>query len=641
MDPSVDACVDFYRYTCGGWQKNNPIPPDQASWDVYGKLQEDNLRLLWGLLQGAADAQATRTPAQQRIGDYFAACMDQHAIDAAGVSPLRPALARIAALGSVRRVAPLLAAMHMHGSADALFSFSAEQDFADASRMIANVDAGGLALPDRDNYLSDDAHTRALRKAYRAHVVHMFELLGDTRRAAEQGMHAVLAIETELARASLAGDERVDPHRIYHRRSPAQLQRLVPAFDWPAYFAAMGVPQGTPVNVGEPAFFRRLGTLLKVRPLADWKAYLRWQLVNAHADTLSSPLAQAHFDFFSARLRGVQAAPARWKQCVRWVDRDLGDALGQVFVKRSFTPATKARAAQMTKAIEAAMDERIRHLAWMSEPTRRAALAKLHAVVNKIGYPDRWRDDSGLSIRRDDFFGNVERAQAFETRRSVAKIGHPVDRGEWSMTPPTVNAYYDWQLNAMNFPAGVLQPPLFDPAMDAATNYGNTGSTIGHELTHGFDDAGRQFDAQGNLADWWSRKDAAEFNRRAGCLVKQYDGYTAVDGIKLDGRLTLGENVADLGGAVLAYVAWHSVTAGQPGAPRDGFTPEQRFFIGMGQWACSNDRLEAQRLWALTDSHAPNRYRVNGVVANMPEFARAFSCRPGQPMVRAKPCRVW
>jgi putative endopeptidase len=641
LQRDADPCVDFYRFACGGWQQKNPIPPDHASWDVYGKLQDDNLRYLWGLLLDAATPRAQRSTAQRLAGDYFAACMDEASVDRAGLAPLRPSLERIAALASKRELAPLLAALHLSGTEGAMFRLGAEQDFRDATRVIATLDADGLGLPDRDQYLLPDAKSVALREAYARYVVQMFELLGDRPDDARAAARTVIAIETELARASLTREARRDPRRIYHRMTLGQVRRMAPAFDWAGYFHASAVPAGTPVNVTEPRFVMRLGTLLTQRPLADWKHYLRWQLANERAPYLSQPLAAAWFEFHLKTLRGVEQPPPRWKQCVRWVDRDVGEALGQLFVQRTFSPQTRERATRMVQAIEQAMDTRIHQLDWMSAPTKQAALAKLHALVNKIGYPPAWRDYAGLEVRRDDFFGNVARGQGFEAARQLAKIGRPVDRDEWVMTPPTVNAYYDAQLNAMNFPAGILQPPLFDPSLDEAPNYGNTGSTIGHELTHGFDDEGRQFDARGNLRDWWGPRDTARFNERTACVARQYAGYTIVDDIKINSRLTLGEDVADLGGTLLAYLAWKTVTADQPLPARDGFTPDQRFFIGMAQWACSNDRPQALRLRALTGVHSPNPHRVNGVVSNLPEFAKAFSCKPGQPMVRAKPCKVW
>ena len=643
LDRSADACTDFYRFACGGWQRNNPIPPDQASWDVYDKLQEQNLRFLWGLLLDAAVERSGRTAPEQKIGDYFSACMDEPAIDAAGATPLQPMLDRIAALSTIADMAPLLAQLHQSGTSNALFRLSAESDFADATRVIATVDAGGLGLPDRDHYLQTDAKSRQIRHAYRAHIARMFSLLGTDPASANAAAQTVMAIETGLARASLPREQRRDPHRVFHPMDTAKLIRLAPAIDWNAYLAVHAVPPGTPLNVTEPAFFRQLSAVLTRSPLADWKTYLRWHLVASQAPHLSAPFAQADFEFYRATLRGVEKRPARWKECVRWVDRDLGEALGQVFVQRAFVPATKQRALDMAHGIERAMAQRIDALEWMSAATKRAAHAKLHTLVNKVGYPDRWRDYTALPIQRVDFFGNTARSQAFEVRRQIAKIGHPVDRSEWGMTPPTVNAYYNAQLNDINFSAGILQPPLFDPRLDDAPNYGNTGSTIGHELTHAFDDEGRQFDAQGNLRDWWTPADTTQFNRRAACVVRQYSSYPIVDDIRINGRLTVGEDVADLGGATLAYIAWKTAAAAadQTLLPRDGFTPEQRFFVGMAQWACSNERPQMLRLRALTDAHSPPRYRVNGVVSNLPEFARAFACRADQAMVRAKPCRVW
>jgi endothelin-converting enzyme/putative endopeptidase len=421
----------------------------------------------------------------------------------------------------------------------------------------------------------------------------------------------------------------------------AQLEALTPSFQWEIYLNASAVPKSVAINVSEPAFYKELETQLKARSVADWKTYLRWHLVLAKARFLSLPFVQANFDFFSKYLRGLKEMPPRWKQCVRRADADLGEALGKVFVDKTFGPDTKQRAVVMTKEVEKQMENEIRQLPWMGEATKQRALEKLHGVVNKIGYPEKWRDYSSIRILRGDYFGNVDRATEFESRRELAKIGKPVDRTEWQMTPPTVNAYYDPQMNDINFPAGVLQPPLFDPKLDDAPNYGNTGATIGHELTHGFDDEGRQFDAKGNLKDWWTKEDAAEFQKRADCVSDQYSQYTVVDDIKINGKLTLGEDVADLGGTFLAYLAWKDATKNMNLQTKDGFTPDQRFFIGMAQWACGDERPESKRLNALTNPHSPDEYRINGVVSNMPEFGKAFSCRVGQPMVRPKPCKVW
>lgn len=641
MDRGAEACTDFYRYACGGWQAANPIPPDQASWSVYGKLAQDNLRFLWGLLQAASQPRADRSPAERRIGDYFAACMRPGAINAAGRRPLDATLTEIDRLRTPRDLGRTLSNLHFAGVDGAMFRFGSGQDYGDSSRVIAMMDAGGLGLPDRDYYLNDDSKSQQLREAYRAYVSHVFRLLGTPAPQADEQAAAVMEIETELARVSLTKVDKRDPTQLFHRMSLNQLLRMAPGFDWGGYLDEVSVPRSQPINVSEPAFFARLAVLANERPMADWRAYLRWHAARAYSPYLARPFASAHFGFYSRTLRGVEAEPPRWRKCVEWVDRDLGDALGQVFVAKTFTPETKAQAAEMTRRIERAMQQRIEALDWMSPRTREAAQAKLRSLVNKIGYPERWRSYAGLEISRRDFFSDVRRSLVFENRRQLNKIGRPLDRSEWGMTPPTVNAYYNPQMNDINFPAGVLQPPLFDPKMDDAPNYGNTGSTIGHELTHAFDDEGRQFDADGNLHDWWTKKDAAQFNERTKCIVDQYSDYPVVDELKINGRLTLGEDLADLGGTVLAYQAWREATANRPPEERDGFTPDQRFFIGMAQWACSNERPEVQRLRALTDPHSPSRWRVNGVVANMPEFAAAFSCKPGQAMVRPTPCKVW
>jgi endothelin-converting enzyme/putative endopeptidase len=645
MDRTADPCVDFYQYSCGGWQKHNPIPPDQASWSVYGKLAHENMMFLWGILEDAARPRPDRTPAQQKIGDLFASCMDVAAVEKLGLAPLKPDLEAIAALGSVRALAPLVARLQLATmgfySEGMLFGFASSQDFGDSSQQIAFASAGGLGLPDRDYYVKTDAKSRELRDAYVAHVQRMLALAGDAPAAAARGARTILAIETDLARAALTRVEKRDPHKLHHKLTRAQVQALTPAFDWDAFLAASGVPQVQAINVTEPAFYRQLEASLRSVPLADWKTYLRWHLVHAKAPYLSQAFVAEDFAFYSKTLRGVQQLKPRWKRCVAWVDDYIGEALGQEFVRRTFTPDTKQRALTMTHLIERAMEREITRLPWMSPTTRKRALEKLHTIVNKIGYPDKWRDYGALEIRRGDFYGNIDRAMVFESRRWLHKIGRPVDRTEWMMTPPTVNAYYDPQKNDMNFPAGVLQPPLFDVKLDDAPNYGNTGSTIGHELTHGFDDEGRQFDARGNLRDWWTKADAKAFERHAQCIVDQYARYTVVDDVKINSKLSLGEDVADLGGTLLAWLAWKEATKGQKLEPRDGLTPEQRFFVGFAQWVCENNRPENLRLQAMTNPHSPGRYRINGVVVNLPEFEQAFKCKKGQPMVSERRCRVW
>jgi endothelin-converting enzyme/putative endopeptidase len=434
--------------------------------------------------------------------------------------------------------------------------------------------------------------------------------------------------------------ERRDPYKLYHKMSPADLAKLSPSFDWQKYLDDNGLPNVSTINVTEPNFFKALDKEINDVPLADWKAYLRWHAVHARAPYLSKNFATEDFNFYRKTLRGVSEMPPRWKQCVRYVDRDLGEALGQEFVRRTFTAETKQRTVDMTRRIEKAMENEIDKLDWMTAPTKQRALEKLHAIANKVGYPDRWRDYSSVDVTRGDFIGNVTRATVFESNRDLAKIGRPVDRGEWGMTPPTVNAYYNPQMNDINFPAGVLQPPLFDPKLDDAPNYGNTGSTIGHELTHGFDDEGRQFDANGNLKDWWTPEDAKAFEERVQCVRDQYAQYTIIDDIKINSRLTSGEDVADLGGTLLAYSAWKDADPNDV-QDRDGFTPDQRFFVGFAQWACENQRPENLRANAITNPHSPGRYRINGIVSNLPEFKRAFKCGDKAPMVREKACRVW
>jgi len=642
MDRSVDPCTDFYHYTCGAWIKKNPIPPDQARWDVYAKLSEDNERFLWGILVEASKPNAIRNVVETEIGDYFAACMDQSAVEKAGMAPLKPELDAIAALSSIRDLPAYLGRQHPAMAGDGmLFGFNSSQDYEDSNRVIAFLDAGGLGLPDRDYYTKTDPKSQEIRQKYLEHVQRMFELLGEAPLLAQAHAQTVMKIEMELAKASLTRVEKRDPYKLFHKMTLAEVQALTPSFRWEAYFKSSEAPDTSVINVTEPAYFKEVQALLKAHKLDDWKTYLRWHLVHSRAEFLPASFDNADFNFYRKYLRGVEQMPPRWKRCVRLVDEDLGEALGQEFVAKTFAPSTKQSALSMTKGIEASMESEIKQLPWMGDETKKRALEKLHGIVNKIGYPDKWRDYSSIKIAREDYFGNVERATVFESRRVLAKIGKPVDRTEWDMTPPTVNAYYDPQMNDINFPAGVLQPPLFDPKMDDAPNYGNTGATIGHELTHGFDDEGRQFDAKGDLKDWWTKSDADEFEKRAKCVSDQYSQYTVIDDIKINGKLTLGEDLADLGGTWLAYLAWKSATKDEDLRSMDGFTPDQRFFIGMAQWACGDERAESKRANAITNEHSPDEYRINGVVSNMPEFGKAFACRVGQPMMHPQPCRVW
>jgi len=641
MDRSVDPCADFYSYSCGGWQKKNPIPPDQTSWSVYGKLYEDNLGYLRGILEQAATAK-DRDSVTQKVGDYYAECMDEAAVEKLGAKPMQPELDQISALKSVRGIAPMVAAMHLEGDRT-MFRSGSEQDPDNSDAMIVGVGQGGLGLPDRDYYTKDDAKSKEIRARYLQHVQRMFELLGDSPATAKKQAETVMRIETSLAKASLTRVERRDPYKVTHKMKVAELNKLAPDFDWSAYFSASQVPPFETLNVDSPAFFKELNAQLGSVPLADWKTYLRFHLAHSRAPLLSSAFVNEDFEFYRKYLRGAKELKPRWKRCVEYVDENLGEALGQEYVRRTFPPELKAATLTMTQQIEDAMAARIQQLDWMSPATKQQALAKLHTIKNKVGYPDKWRDYSSVKITADDFYGNTVRATEFENHRELNKVGKPVDRTEWDMTPPTVNAYYNPQMNDINFPAGVLQPPLYDAKMDDAPNYGNTGSTIGHELTHGFDDEGRQYDAKGNLKDWWTKQDADQFVKRADCVVDQYAQYVVVDDIHINSKLTEGEDVADLGGTILAYIAWQNADKGKNLKDADGLTPDQRFFVGFAQWACQNERPEELRVRAVTDPHSPAKYRINGVVVNMPEFGAAFSCKPGSPMVKPadKVCKVW
>jgi len=641
MDLTAKPCEDFYQYTCGGWLKNNPIPADKSRWDVYAKLAQDNRQFLWGILEQLAAKPEGRSVAQQKIGDHFAACMDEGAVNALGAKPLQPLLAKIDGLTSKKALPVLLAELHRVTGDDLFFGFSANQDFGDSTRVIAFTNSGGLSLPDRDYYLKDDEKSKTLREGYRAHVERMLGLLGDSPEAARDAARVVIEIETALARDTLSRVDQRDPQKLYHRSTVAGLQKLTPGFAWAPYLAAQGLGKVSTVNITEPAFIKAVNQLLLTRSLADIKTYLRWHVLHGQAAFLSKPFVDESFAYFSKTLRGTPEQSPRWQRCVSLVDRQLGDALGQEYVRVAFSPELKAKTQKMTRQIEDAMATEIQGLDWMSAATKKKAMEKLHGIVNKVGYPDRWRDYGPIDVRRDDFLGNVLRAAEFEQKRQYAKIGKPVNRGEWGMTPPTVNAYYDAQMNDINFPAGVLQPPLFDARMDDAPNYGNTGGTIGHELTHGFDDEGRQFDARGNLKNWWAPADEKAFNERTQCLVDQYAQYVVVDDIHINSKLTLGEDLADLGGLVIAMMAWKGEVAKQTLPQRDGFTPDQRFFIGMAQWACEAIRPEEARIHALTDPHSPGKYRVNGLVANFKEFEQAFHCTPGQPMAPVKRCKIW
>jgi putative endopeptidase len=640
LDRSVDPCVDFYKFSCGGWEKKNPIPADQSGWSVYAKLGNENQQFLWGILE--ADAKATnRTPVQQKVGDYFAACMNTAAIDALGLKPVQPVLERIDALKTRPELVAAISELHHRYAGGFFFGSGTGQDALDSTVIIVELGAGGLGLPDRDYYLKTDAKSVKLREQYVAYIQQLLTLAGESAEQAKADADATLRIETALAKASLTRVQRRDPHNTYHMMTIGELGQLAPALDWPHYFAVQGAPGVAKVNVSQPEFMKAIQAELTTEPVEALRAYLRFHFLTAAAPYLAHPFEQADFDFYSKTLRGIPAMPPRWKTCTRAVDRNLGEALGQEFVARTFTADTKAKTQLMTEQIETAMKHEIEGLDWMSPETKQEALRKLHVIRNKIGYPDKWRDYTTLEVKPDDYIGNAARSHRFEDAREWNKLGKPVDLNEWGMTPPTVNAYFNPQMNDINFPAGVLQPPLYDPKLDDAPNYGNTGATIGHELTHAFDDEGRQFDSKANLRDWWTPADAKGFEDRINCIRDQYAQYIVVDDIHINSKLTSGEDVADLGGTLLAYIAWKKQTEGQSLASADGFTPDQRFFVGMAQWACENERPENLRVNAITDPHSPGFARINGVVSNMPEFQRAFSCKASQPMVHAPTCKVW
>jgi endothelin-converting enzyme/putative endopeptidase len=641
MDRSVDPCVDFYQYSCGGWQQKNPIPPDQTSWSVYGKLYQDNLQYLRVLLEEAAAAK-DRDPATQKIGDFYGSCMNETLVEQLGAKPMQPDLTAVQSLKDRKQLAALFARLQLQG-VSVLFDFGPMQDPDDSDSMIVGIDQGGLGLPDRDYYLKDDAKSKETRERYLQHVQKMFELLGDSPDVASKNAATVMRMETSLAKASLTRVERRDPYKLKHKMTVSDLYKIAPDFDWNVFFSTSSVPDFKILNVSWPDFFKDVDSQIKSASLEDWQTYIRWHIAHSRAPFLSSAFVDENFEFYRKYLRGATELQPRWKRCVQYVDGNLGEALGQVYVRKTFGPELKASTVEMTRQIEDAMALRIQQLDWMSPATKQQAIVKLKAVRNKVGYPDKWRDYSSVTIKLDDYYGNDVRATEFEEKRQIAKVGQPVDRSEWDMTPPTVNAYYNPQMNDINFPAGVLQPPLYDPKMDAAPNYGNTGSTVGHELTHAFDDEGRQFDAKGNLKDWWTTQDADQFVKRANCVVDQYGTYVVVDDIKINSKLTEGEDVADLGGTILAYIAWQNAVKGSQLGNQDGLTPDQRFFIGFAQWACENQRPENERVNAVTNPHSPGKYRINGVVVNMPEFGKAFGCKAGQPMVKPddKVCRVW
>jgi predicted metalloendopeptidase len=642
MDKSVDPCADFFQYACGTWIKNNPIPADQPQWGRFNELHDHNQLILKGLLEQRSADNASRSANDQKIGDYYFSCMDEKTVNAKGTDALKPMLERINALTDKKQLPELIGYLHpiTVGSLP-LFEFGSEPDAKDSMMEIATTDQGGLGLPDRDYYLKSDEKSVALRNAYLEHVTKMFTLAGESPEKAAADAKTVMSMETTLAKSSMDRVERRDPTKTYHKLTLAQLQELSPAFAWNEYFATIKGPAFTSLDVSNPEFVKGMNQVIADSSLDDIKTYLRWHALHSSAPLLSDAFVQENFNFYGKTLTGSPQLRPRWKRCVQFTDNDLGEALGKAYVAENFPPASKASTLKMVDELEASLKADIMQLSWMTPETKQQALNKLAHITNKIGYPDKWRDYSALTIVRGDALGNSMRANEFEFKRQLNKVGKPVDRSEWGMTPPTVDAYYSSLENNINFPAGILQPPFYDPDIDASVNFGAIGAVIGHELTHGFDDQGSQYDAEGNLRNWWTAKDREQFDKLEACVVNEYDSFVPVDDVHINGKLTLGENTADNGGVRISYLALLDVLGNTPTKSIDGYTPQQRFFVGYAQVWCQSDRPEFARMMAQVNPHSPGKFRVNGVVGNMPEFQQAFGCKADAPMVRKPACRVW
>ena len=643
FDTTCAPCRDFDQFASGGWKRSAVIPATNSNWGAFSELAENNQIALDGILRAAANDKAAKPGSPERmVGDYFAACMDSNAAEAAGLKPVQPLLSSIDAMKSPADLPAQVAWLHAHGVRGVLFNFGSGQDIKNSDRVIAQTGQGGLSLPDRDYYLKTDSTSRALVAAYVDHVARTLVLGGASPEAAKADAGRVLAIETALAKGCLTNVQRRDPKASYHFLPFDSLRGMAPSFDWSVYLKGRGRASLDSLNISHPGFLRTLEPLLATSALADWQAYLRWKVLDDASPTLTEAFGKENFAFAS-RMSGARAMQPRWKRCQRAVDGDLGDQLGQLYVQKYFTPEARRRALTMVENLEAALADRLVTLEWMSEATKKAARVKLDAFAERIGYPDKWRSYEGVTVTRSSWYENRLSANQAETARNFGKIGKPVDRGEWRMTPPTVNAFYSPTFNSINFPAGILQPPFYSPDWDDAVNYGAIGAVIGHEMTHGFDDQGRQFDAAGNLRDWWKPEDAAAYTARANQVEAQFSSYTVLDTMHVNGKLTLGENIADLGGVALAYAAFQKANASKPQTKIDGFTPEQRFFLGYaGVWRRIN-RDESLRTQVLTDPHSPSHWRVNGPLSNLDEFAKAFGCKEGDEMVRKQElrARIW
>ncbi|HJR16963.1 MAG TPA: M13 family metallopeptidase [Gemmatimonadales bacterium] len=643
IDSTCHPCRDFFQYANGGWLRRSEIPGDLPRWGSFNELQEQNFAALKDVLTEAArEARTTRDANARKLGTFYGTCMDSATVESAGITPLSGELKRLETISDRSGVEAGIVRLHKVGI-PAAFAFRSTPDAKQSTRTIAELYQAGLGLPDRDYYTKSDSASQKIQGEYVQHVSNMLRLSGWDSSVAAQSAERIMRLETALAQASMTREAQRDPESVYHLTRAADLPRITPRFGWRRYLSSHGLKGIDDVNVAQPEFMSTVDSLLTAAPVDDWKAYLRWNVIANTAPALSSPFVKESFRFNSTVLRGVSEMRPRWKRCLAFTDQALGEVLGQAYVRKNFTPEAKARALEMVRNIRLEFRERLQQLSWMSQDTKAKAYAKLQAIINKIGYPDSWRDYSRLAVRPGPFVSNRLRANEFETARVLRKIGRPTDRTEWGMTPPTVNAYYNAPTNEITFPAGIMQPPFFNPKADDAVNYGGMGGAIGHEITHGFDDEGRQFDSKGNLSGWWTESDEAEFNRRAAMVEKQFDSYVAIDSLHVNGKLTLGENIADFGGLIIAHGAYRRSLRGKTPEPIDGLTGDQRFFLAWAQIWRAKARPEFERLMVNTDPHAPPKLRTNGPLSNIPAFAQAFGCKEGDPMVRPESQRaqIW